>query len=47
VAGQISSHWQEAFSMSEFISDLAAIRDRARKSIEDGAVTGAYKGERE
>ena len=32
--------------MSEFISDLAAIRARARKSIEDGAVTGAYKGDR-
>ena len=33
--------------MSEFISDLAAIRERARRSIEDGAVTGGYKGDRE
>jgi len=33
--------------MSEFISDVAAIRDRARRSIEDGAVTGGYKGDRE
>jgi bacterioferritin len=33
--------------MSEFISDLAAIRQRARQSIEDGAVTGAYKADRE
>jgi bacterioferritin len=33
--------------MSEFISDLAAIRQRARHSIEDGAVTGAYKADRE
>jgi bacterioferritin len=33
--------------MSEFVSDLAAIRDRARRSIEDGAVTGAYRGDRE
>ena len=33
--------------MSEFISDLAAIRERARRSIEDGPVTEAYKGDRE
>ena len=33
--------------MSKFISDLAAIRKRARSSIEDGAVTGGYKGDRE
>jgi bacterioferritin len=33
--------------MSEFISDLAAIRERARRSIKDGAVTGGYKGDRE
>jgi bacterioferritin len=32
--------------MSEFISDLALIRDRARRSIEDGAVTDAYRGDR-
>jgi bacterioferritin len=36
-----------SLSMSEFISDLAAIRERARRSIEDGAVTGGYKGDRE
>lgn len=33
--------------MSEFISDLAAIRERARRSIEDGAVTGGYRADRE
>jgi bacterioferritin len=33
--------------MSEFISDLSAIRERARQSIQDGAVTGAYKADRE
>ncbi len=32
--------------MSEFISDVAAIRERARHSIKDGAVTGGYKGDR-
>ena len=33
--------------MSEFTSDLAAIRRRARQSIEDGAVTAGYKADRE
>jgi bacterioferritin len=33
--------------MSEFVSDLAAIRARARRSIEDGAVTAGYKADRE
>jgi len=33
--------------MSEFVSDLAAIRERARQSIEDGAVTHGYKADRE
>jgi bacterioferritin len=33
--------------MSEFISDIAAIRERARRSIEDGPVTEGYKGDRE
>jgi bacterioferritin len=28
----------------EFVSDIKAIRQRARKHIEDGAVTPAYKG---
>jgi bacterioferritin len=32
--------------MSEFVSDLAAIRERARRSIEDGAVTQSYKADR-
>jgi bacterioferritin len=32
--------------MSEFVSDLAAIRERARQSIEDGAVTHGYKADR-
>ncbi len=32
--------------MSEFVSDIQAIRDRARRSIEDGAVTAGYKGDR-
>jgi bacterioferritin len=31
--------------MSEFISDLAKIRQRARQSIEEGAVTKGYKGD--
>jgi bacterioferritin len=29
-----------------FVSDIEAIRKRARKHIEDGAVTGGYKGDR-
>jgi len=33
--------------MTEFISDITAIRERARHSIGDGAVTGAYKADRE
>jgi bacterioferritin len=33
--------------MSEFVSDIAAIRKRARESIENGAVTAGYKGDRE
>ncbi len=33
--------------MGEFVSDLAAIRKRARESIEDGAVTAGYKANRE
>jgi bacterioferritin len=33
--------------MSEFVSDLTAIRERARQSIEDGAVTHGYKADRE
>jgi bacterioferritin len=32
--------------MSAFISDLAAIRDRARRGIEDGPVTAGYKADR-
>ena len=30
-----------------FVSDISAIRDRARKHIEEGAVTQGYKGNRE
>jgi bacterioferritin len=33
--------------MSEFIADITAIRERARNSIEDGAVTGGYRADRE
>ena len=33
--------------MSDFISDIAAVRDRARRSIDDGAVTAGYKGDPE
>jgi bacterioferritin len=29
-----------------FVNDIEAIRKRARKHIEDGAVTGGYKGDR-
>jgi bacterioferritin len=32
--------------MSDFISDIAQVRERARKSIEEGAVTEGYKGDR-
>jgi bacterioferritin len=32
--------------MKTFVSDLQAIRDRARKHIESGAVTDGYKGDR-
>jgi bacterioferritin len=32
--------------VSDFVSDVAAIRERARRSIEDGAVTGAYEADR-
>ena len=31
---------------SSFVNDIDAIRKRARKHIEDGAVTGGYKGDR-
>jgi bacterioferritin len=31
---------------ASFVSDIQAIRKRARKHIEDGAVTGGYKGDR-
>lgn len=33
--------------MNDFVTDLAAIRERARQSIEDGAVTGGYKADRQ
>jgi bacterioferritin len=33
--------------MSDFISDITAVRERARRSIEDGAVTAGYKADRE
>ncbi len=32
--------------MSEFIADIERIRERARQSIEDGAVTDGYKADR-
>jgi bacterioferritin len=31
--------------MSEFVSDIQAIRERARRSIEDGPITGGYKAD--
>jgi bacterioferritin len=34
-------------SQGQFVSDLEAIRRRARQHIEDGAVTESYKGDRE
>jgi bacterioferritin len=33
--------------MSSFVTDIKKIRDRARQHIADGAVTGAYKADRE
>src|SRR5689334_7397417 len=33
--------------MQPFASDIQKIRDRARKHIEEGAITGAYKADRE
>ena len=33
--------------MKPFISDISKIRDRARAQIDDGAVTGGYKADRE
>ena len=33
--------------MSEFLSDVRQIRDRARKHIEDGAITEGYKADRQ
>jgi bacterioferritin len=32
--------------MGKFVADLKKIRDRARKHMEDGAVTGGYKADR-
>jgi bacterioferritin len=32
---------------ASFVNDIEAIRQRARKHIEDGAVTGGYKGDRQ
>jgi bacterioferritin len=31
---------------SDFVTDIEAIRQRARKHIEEGAVTDGYKGDR-
>jgi bacterioferritin len=33
--------------MTDFVADISAIRARARSSIEEGAVTGAYQGDRQ
>src|SRR5438132_6040169 len=33
--------------MGEFLSDVKTLRDRARKHIEEGAVTESYKADRE
>src|SRR5262245_30225782 len=32
---------------NEFLSDIKTLRDRARKHIENGAVTEGYRGDRE
>jgi bacterioferritin len=37
---------QPSGSRGEFVSDIEAIRRRARQHIEDGAVTGDYKADR-
>lgn len=33
--------------MSQFVSDIKSIRERARRRMQDGAVTGSYKADRE
>lgn len=37
---------QGAIAMSDFVLDVKTIRDRARKHMEDGAVTGGNKADR-
>jgi bacterioferritin len=32
---------------NEFLSDIQTIRERARRDIEEGAVTAAYKADRD
>jgi bacterioferritin len=34
-------------NMKEFVADMKVIRERARKDIEDGAITGNYQANRE
>lgn len=40
-------HANEAVDAQPFLSEIQALRDRARKHIEEGAVTAAYKADRE
>src|SRR4051812_2753350 len=42
-----NGHDQRAMREPTFISDIKAIRDRARKQIEDGAVTPSYGADRD
>jgi bacterioferritin len=43
----ISHFLKEVLVMQPFASDIKKIRDRARQHISEGAVTGAYKADRE
>jgi bacterioferritin len=46
-ASKIAAHKQPAAKSSPFVTDIAAIRARARKHIEDGAITDSYTADRE
>src|SRR5213080_4287423 len=43
----MSSRANKPESQGSFVSDIEGIRQRARQHIENGAVTGAYRGDRQ
>ena len=43
----MSSRTNKPESQGSFVSDIEGIRQRARQHIENGAVTGAYRGDRQ